>query len=185
MTERHDLLGRFNDAAMRATQAQGGHRQRDKYYELMANAHAGAMEFLRRMQEEWQPVIDGYNANARSSSIQSTIACRANPGGFLEDANECSPDKSAPHLAVQDLANGKEVARFALHRIPPEDEPELESSNARQLGMRQRALGYQLPGAELKLTSIALPPGTDKYIRKLTEVCVKRLEEYLECREHI
>ena len=185
MTERHDLFGRFNDAALRATQAQGGRRQRDKYYELMANAHAGVMEFLRRMQQEWQPVIDGYNANARSSSIQSTVACIVNPGRFLGDANEYIPDKRAPHLTVQDLANGKEIARFTLHRTPMEDELEPESDNARHLGMRQRARGYQLPGAELKFTSIALPPGTDKYIRKLTEVCVKRLEEYLEYREHI
>ena len=185
MTEGQDLFGRFNDAALRATQAQGGHRQRDKYYELMANAHAGGMEFLRRMQQEWQPVIDGYNANARSSSIQSAVACSLNPGRFLGDAKEYGPDKSAPHLAVQDLANGKVIMRLALYRIPPEDEAELESSNARQLGMGPRARGYQLPSAELQLTSIALPPGTDKYIRDITEVCVKRLEEYLECREHI
>ena len=75
--------------------------------------------------------------------------------------------------------------RLALSRIPPEDEGELESSNARKLGMGPRAQGYQLPSAELQITSIALPPGTDKYIRDITEVCVKRLEEYLECREHI
>ena len=183
MTERHDLLSRFNDAALRATQAQGSHRQRDKYYELMANAHAGGMEFLRRMQQEWQPLIDGYNANAQSSSIQSTVACSVNPGRFLGYANEYDPDKSAPHFAVQDLANGKEIVRLSLHGIPMEDEP--ESSNAKQSGIRQPAQGYQLPGAELKITSIALPPGTDKYIRKLTEVCMKRLEEYLEYREHI
>ena len=183
MTEGQDLFGRFNDAALRAIQTQGGHRQRDKYYELMVNAHAGGMEFLRRMQQELQPVIDGYNANARSSSIQSTVACSANPGRFLGHANEYGTDKSAPHLAVQDLANGKEIVRLSLHRTPMEDEP--ESSNAKQSGIQQPAQGYQLPGTELKITSIALPPGTDKYIRKLTEVCVKRLEEYLEYREHI
>ena len=101
----------------RFTQAHGPFPPGDGQYQAMAQAHGGAMEFLRALEQELQATVDAYNASCRSSSIRSQATCRINPGQFMGPINEMGLSPEVPWLTVQDTANGAVIAFAAFTRM--------------------------------------------------------------------
>ena len=73
-------------------------------------------------------------------------------------------EQQSPHGSYQTTPGSRELPDASIIKGS-----EVESSNAKQSGIRQRDRAHQLPSAELNLT----------------EVCVKKWEKHLEYQENI